>query len=197
MATRRKTPLAGLGAFFRPKDAEEEGGISYETLQGLVREGLVERVGWGLYHRADLEPTENHSLAEVCARVPEAVVCLLSALQVHGIGTRVPAEVWLAVPNKARAPQVEGIRLQLVRFSGPAWTYGVVSTDFEGVPARITNPARTVVDCFRFQRRIGKEAAREALYDALDQKKVTVDALYRALGVLPSKRLRVTLEAMP
>ena len=196
MADDREERLAGLGSFFRPIDAKDSG-ITYETLQCLVRGGLVERVSWGLYRRVDAEPTENHSLAEACARVPKSVVCLLSALQFHEIGTRLPAEVWLAVPNKARPPRSRGIKIRLVRFSGPAWTYGVVPIEFEGVPARITNPARTVVDCFRFQRRIGREAAKEALYDALGQRKVNVDAIYRTLEVLPSTKLRAALEAMP
>jgi Fe2+ or Zn2+ uptake regulation protein len=69
--------------------------------------------------------------------------------------------------------------------------------EFEGVSARITSPARTVLDCFRFQGRVGRETAKEALYDALAQRKVSVDALYRALDVLPSTRLRAALEAMP
>jgi predicted transcriptional regulator of viral defense system len=72
-----------------------------------------------------------------------------------------------------------------------------VPTDFEGVTARITNPARTVVDCFRFQNRVGREAAKEALHDALGQRRVTVDELYRALDEVPSTRLRAALEAMP
>ena len=185
-----------LPSFFRPTTAEGAG-LSYETLQGLVRAGKVERVGRGLYRRVDWEPTEHHTLAAACARVPESVVCLLSALQVHGIGTRLPAEVWLAVPNKARAPRVRETRIRLVRFSGAAWSYGVTPITFEGVHARVTNPARTVVDCFRYQRRVGGEAAKEALYDALRQRKVTVDALYRVLDVLPSVRLRAALEAMP
>lgn len=196
MSANSRKHLEGLGAFFRPIDAQGLG-ISYEALQQMAREGLVDRVGWGLYHRTEIEPTENHSLAAVCARVPQAIICLLSALQVHGIGSRLPAEVWLAVQNKARPPRIRGIKVRLIRFSGPAWTYGVVPTEFEGVPARITSPARTVVDCFRFQRRIGKEAAREALFDALEQRKVSIDAIYRVLDVLPSSRLRTTLEAMP
>jgi len=196
MRRESETRLEALGAFFRPAEAKAFG-IGYDRLQGLARAGLVERVGWGLYRRVDLEPTEHHSLAGACARAPGAIVCLLSALQVHGIGSRVPAAVWLAVPNKARAPNIRGVGVRLVRFSAVACSYGVVRTDFEGVPARITNPARTVVDCFRFQRRVGKEAAREALYDALDQGSVTVDALYRTLDVLPSTGLRATLEAMP
>ncbi len=193
---KNRKPIARLGAFFRPKDAEEVG-LTYDTLRGLVRDGAVERVSWGLYRRLDMDPTENHSLARACARLPEAIVCLLSALQVHGIGTRVPAQVWLAVANKARAPVSRGIKIRLVRFSGAAWTYGVVPVEFEGVTTRITDPARTVVDCFRYESRVGREAGKEALYDALAQKKVTVDALYRALDVLPSTKLRATLAALP
>ena len=158
--------------------------------------GAVERVARGLYRLASAEPTERYSLAAVCAQVPRSVVCLLSALQVHGIGTQLPREVWLAIPHKARAPRVSGIKVRLLRFSRAAWSYGVSDTEFESVPARITNPARTVVDCFRFERLVGREAAMEALRDALRRKKVTIDALYRTLEVLPSRRLVRVLEAM-
>lgn len=87
--------------------------------------------------------------------------------------------------------------LRIVRFSGAAWTYGVQDTDFEGVAARITSPARTVIDCFRRPRRVSAEAAKEALYDSLRERIVRVDELYRAMEILPSTRLHAALEAMP
>lgn len=186
---------AGLGAFFRPGQLEALG-ISYDQLQRLVAVGAVERVARGLYRLSDAEPTEQYSLAAVCARVPNSIVCLLSALKVHGIGTQLPREVWLAIPHKARAPRLPGTRLRLVRFTGAAWTYGVVRTEFEGVPSRITNPARTVVDCFRFERLIGREAAMEALRDGLRHKIVTTDQLVRTLEVLPSRRLSTALDTL-
>jgi len=190
-----QSSLAQLGSFFRARDAAAVG-LDHDRLRALVREGSVERVSWGLYHRTDVEPTEHHSLALACARHPRSIVCLISALQVHGIGTRVPAEVWLAIPHKARPPRLRDVALRLVRFSGPAWTYGVEAVEFEGVPGRVTTPARTVVDCFRFARRVGQETAREALRDVLERRVVTVDALYRVLEVLPSAELRRTLETM-
>ncbi|HEX4954985.1 MAG TPA: type IV toxin-antitoxin system AbiEi family antitoxin domain-containing protein [Thermoanaerobaculia bacterium] len=186
----------GMGAFFRPSELRVLG-VRSDQLRTLVQEGTVERVGRGLYRLTEAETTEDYSLAAVCARVPESIVCLLSALQVHDIGTRVPAEVWLAIPHKARAPRLPEVRVRIVRFSGAAWTYGIVATSFEGVPARITSPARTVVDCFRYERLVGRETALEALYDGLRQKKVTTDSLYRTLEMLPSRRLRAALEAMP
>ena len=186
---------AGLGAFFRPTQAEAVG-ISYHQLRQLEAAGAVERVARGLYRRASAEPSEYYSLAAACARVPRSIVCLLSALRVHGIGTQVPREVWLAIPHKARPPRVPGIKVRLLRYSGASWRYGVDDAEFEGVSARITSPARTVVDCFRFERLIGREAALEALRDGLQARKVTTDALMRTLDVLPSRRLRAALDTL-
>ncbi len=184
---------AGLGAFFRPSQLERMG-ISYDHLRRLVAGGTVERVGRGLYRLAAADPTENYSLAAACARVPRSIVCLLSALKVHGIGTQVPREVWLAIPHKARAPRIPGAKIRLIRFTGSSWTYGVRDIAFEGVPARITGPARTVVDCFRFQRIIGREAAMQALRDVLRRKTVPIDEILRTLEVLPSRILRTVIE---
>ena len=189
---RERLRNAGLGVFFRPHQMDELG-ITYDQLRRLVSNGAVEHVARGLYRLADEEPTEHETLAAVCARVPNAVVCLLSALSVHEIGTQLPHEVWIAIPHKARPPRLR-FRTRLVRFSGAAWSYGVRDTQFDGVPARITSPARTVVDCFRFERLIGREAALEALHDALRQKLVTTDELARTLDVFPSRLLSAALE---
>jgi predicted transcriptional regulator of viral defense system len=183
---------ARLGAFFRPSQVADAS-ITRDQLRSLVRHGTVEHAGRGLYRMADAEPTEHHSLAMACARVPNSVVCLLSALRVHGIGTQAPAEVWLAIPHKARRPRLPELRLRVVRFSGPAWTFGTQETAFEGVPARITLPARTVADCFRFERLVGPETAMEALQDGLRQRTLTVADLSRVAEILPSRRLSAVL----
>ncbi|MCW5571989.1 MAG: type IV toxin-antitoxin system AbiEi family antitoxin domain-containing protein [Steroidobacteraceae bacterium] len=189
----RRLNDAGMAGFFRA-DQLKAASLTRHQLPALVRSGGVERVGRGLYRVADAEPTEYYSLAMACARVPNSIVCLLSALRVHGIGSQMPTEVWLAVHHKARAPQPRELRLRVVRFSGPAWTLGVQEATFEGVPVRITSPARTVVDCFRFERLVGPEAAMEALQDALRQRKVTIAELSRIAEVLPSRRLAAALD---
>lgn len=182
-----------MPSFFRPADLEHAG-LSRDQLRSLLRAGTVERVARGVYRIAHAEVTENYSVAMACARVPESIVCLQTALRIHGIGTQTPSAVWLAIPHKARKPRLPELRLRVVHFSGPAWSFGVQETAFEGVPARITSPARTVADCFRFERLIGREAAMEALEDSLRQRKVTVSELSRVLEVLPSRRLSAALD---
>ena len=100
----------------------------------------------------------------------------------------------LRFPIRRVPPRLPQFRTRLIRFSGAAWTYGVSDTAFEGVPARITSPARTIVDCFRFEHLIGRETAIEALQDGFREKKVTTGALLRTLEELPSRRLSAALE---
>ena len=170
-------PLA-LRTFFRQRDAAEAGVYSRE-LRRLLDDGSVEQIERGLYRRTDAEITEHFTRAAVCARVPDAVLCLLTALNVYDIGTQLPAQVWIAIPHKARTPTTN-LPIRVVRFSGASLRYGIEDVEFEGVPARITSPARTIIDCFRFRRTVGVDVALEAIRDALDDRKVTPAQIRRA-----------------
>lgn len=165
-------------------------------LTRLVRSGALERSSRGVYVLADAEATENHGLAEVARRVPHGVVCLLSALQFHGLTTQAPYEVWLAIDRKARLPRVDYPPLRVVRFSGPALAEGVSVHNVEGVGVRVTDPARTVIDCFAYRNKVGLDVALEALRDCLRQRRATPDDLVRAAeGRRMGNVLRPYLEA--
>ena len=110
-------------------------------------------------------------------------------MSVHGLGTQLPREVWIAIPHKARAPRLPEFPGKVIRFSGASLRYGVANTAFEGVPACITSPARTVVDCFRFRRLVGKDVALEALRDVLHQRKASPDEIWRVAEVCRAKSL--------
>lgn len=190
----KESPIAerlsevGLGTYFRPCDAEVAG-ISYPQLRRLEGLGLVEREGWGLYRQTHADITQHHTTAAVCARAPQAVVCLLTALEVYNIGTQKPHDVWIAIPHKSRVPAFGRLPVRITRFSAASLTYGVVDTEFEGVPAKITTPARTVVDCFRFRSKIGLEPAIEALHEVLDDRKATTDQIWRAAEICGARSL--------
>lgn len=136
-------------------------------LARLCRRGELERVGRGLYRIPDAPITELHGLVEVAKRVPHATVCLLSALQVHGLTTEVPHAVWIMIDTRARPPQVDTPAVEIVRAGGEARTYGVERREVEGVEVHVTTPAKTVADCFRYRRHVGQEVAIAALRDYL------------------------------
>lgn len=170
---------AGLGVFFRPRDLEALE-IPFPELQRLVLAGTVEKVAPGLYRLAAAEPSQFETLAMVASAVPAGIVCLLSALRLHAIGTQAPHEVWLALDRKARKPTRVPALVRIVRFSGAMLTYGVQTCPILGIPVRVTSPARTVVDCFRYRGKLGLDVGLEALREAIRSRRATADEIARA-----------------
>ena len=170
--------LARDHGLIRPSDLDVHG-LPRVSLTRLVRKGQLARVGRGLYALPDRRLSEHSALAEIASKHPRAVVCLLSTLRFHELTTQAPFEVWLAIPNKARAPRLDYPPLRIVRFSETALTEGVDENRIDGVPVRITGVARTVVDCFKYRNKIGLDVAIEALRETLTERRVTVDDLWR------------------
>jgi predicted transcriptional regulator of viral defense system len=157
-------------------------GIPRAYLQRLCDRGVLERLDRGLYRLVEAAATEQSSLAEVAKRVPHAIVCLLSALQVHGLTTESPHAVWVIIDRRARMPKLTYPMLEVVRASGPARENGIETRIIDGVKVQLTTPAKTVADCFRFRRHVGLEVALAALKDYLTKRKGSVDALAEAAG---------------
>ena len=161
----------------RVKDLREAG-IHPEYLRRLYKKGMLVRIGRGLYVPADAELSANTALAQASRRIPRGVICLLSALRYHEIGTTNPFEVWIALGQNVRRPQVEYPPLRIVRFSGKALTEGVEHPRIESVPVKVYNPAKTVADCFKYRNKIGLDVTIEALRDCLRTRKCTRTQLW-------------------
>ena len=146
-------------------------GISRYHVSELCEQGVLKRIGRGLYEHPDSELTGNHSLAEACKRVPHGVICLYTALRFHNLTTQNPHEIWMAIERKARLPKSPNLPIRTVRFSGEAFTAGVQTHKIEGVSVKIYCPAKTVVDCFKYRNKYGRDVAIEALKDYLHHRR--------------------------
>jgi predicted transcriptional regulator of viral defense system len=156
-----------------------ERGFHPEYLRRLCEKGLIERVARGVYVAADQDLGAHQTLAEAAKRVPKGVISLLSALRFHEIWTQSPHQVWMAIDRKAALPKIEELPIEIVRFSGPALNEGVEEHDIGSVTIKVYSPAKTVADCFKYRNKIGLDIALEALEDAWQQNKVTVDELWK------------------
>ena len=180
----------------RPREIEALG-IPREYLLRLHRQGKLSRTGRGIYTLPDAAVTERHSYAEVAKRVPEAVLCLLSALAFHEITTQSPASVWIALGKGARKPAILSPSLRVMRLTEPSLSEGVEKHMVEGVSVRVYSAAKTVADCFKFRNKIGLDIAIEALKDCLRQKKATVNEIYRCAKICRvSNVIRPYMEAL-
>jgi predicted transcriptional regulator of viral defense system len=152
-------------------------GIHPQTLKRLVDAGRLERVARGRYRipLPEYDITEHHGLVLAATAAPSGVVCLLSALQFHVVGTQLPRQVWMALPRRARTPAIDYPPMRFVRVSGEAFTAGIEEHTLEGQTVRVYDVAKTVVDCFKFRNKIGMDVALEALNESWRERRLNLN----------------------
>ena len=172
-------------------------GYNRPAIAAMVADGELLRVARGVYISASHELTEKHSLAVACARVPEGVICLLSALVVHGLTVQNPSVVWMAIAPAARKPAIHEPPLRIVRYSGGALSHGLMTLRIEGVRVRVTSVAKTVADLFKYRNKIGIDVAVEALRETLRAGRASPTEILRAARVCRvSKVMRPYMETL-
>lgn len=188
--------LFRLRPLVRPRDLEAVG-LEPRLLYTLTEQGLLVRKRRGLYTLPDHTATAQHNIATVAKLVPQAILCLHTALRLHRLTDQTPVEVWFALDRKAWRPSITQPRVHIVRYSGPALEDGIETLTIEGLPVRITTPARTVADCFKYRNKIGIDIALAALRTGWRKKKFTIDDLWEAAETCRVARvMRPYLEAI-
>lgn len=172
-------------------------GIHTQALSRLVRAGELERVAPGQYRLPNAPVTEHHGLALVASAAPKAVVCLLSALNFHQIGTQLSQAVWIAIDRRARRPTLRYPPLQVVRFGGPALSEGIETHEIEGQVVHVFGIAKTIADLFKYRNKLGLDVALEALRDAWRTRRFTMAEIHRYARVCRVERVMTPyLEAL-
>lgn len=176
--TQRVLDLVGQKGLLRASDLDAIDAPRV-VLTRLNAAGLLERVGRGLYRLPDTQVSEFESLGTVATKVPQAVFCLLSALQFHELTTQLPREIWIAMPRGSHPPRIDYPPVKMVQFTGEAYSAGVEQVERDGVRLRVYGVAKTVADCFKHRNKIGLDVALEALKDARSSNKASIDEIWR------------------
>ena len=150
------------GSAFRTAEAIKAG-VHPQTLYSLLRAGIIEKLSRGVYKLAGNEHVSQPDLVIVATRIPQAVICLVSALAFHEMTSQIPHKVSFAIAKGAETPRIDFPPISVHRFSGEALTSGVQKHEVDGVPIRIYGPEKTLADCFKFRNQIGMDIVLEAL----------------------------------
>lgn len=156
----------------------KETGVTATSVSRMEADGSIIRLGRGLYQLANADYDPHHPLAEAAKLVPRAVVCLVSALAFHELTDRQPRRVWLALGPKDWRPAISSPPVRYVHYIAERLRWHIDIHLIEGVEVPITNPARTVVDLFKYRRTVGEDLAIEGLREALRTSKVKPTELY-------------------
>lgn len=175
--TQRVLDLARQKGLLRSSDLDEIHAPRI-ALTRLVAAGLLDKVERGLYRLPSRPGSEHEGLAAIATKVPQAVFCLLTALQFHELTTQLPRQVWIAMPRGSHVPRIDFPPIKMIQMKGEAYTAGIEEHLRDGVTLRAYGAAKTVVDCFKHRNKIGLDVALEALKDARAKRKATADDLW-------------------
>ncbi len=172
-------------------------GIHPETLYSMRDAGVIEKISRGVYRLADLPPLGNPDLVATAARIPDGVVCLISALDYHEITTQIPHEIYIAIARNASPAKIDYPPVRFFRFSDKAFAAGIETHTLDGVPVRIYGPEKTIVDCFKYRNKIGLETVIEALKFYKEKKGFNANEIMRFAAICRMDRImRPYLEAI-
>ena len=172
-------------------------GIARNYLYKLCKEGLLIKTARGMYMLPDAPITENQNFIKIAKKIPNAVVCLISALSFHGITTQIPHEIWIAVPRDTWRPSMDYPPLHYTVLTKNVYDFGIQEVNINGTIVKIYSPAKTIADCFKFRNIVGIDVAIEALREVWRSRKATMDELAEAAEVnRVSKIMRPYLEAI-
>jgi len=151
----------------------------------------------GYIHFQTQNPVSFAQLLRPPSFPPNATVCLLSALRIHDLTTQSPYEVWLAIGERDRKPQMVYPPIRIVRFSGASREFGIEKRKIEGVSISVYSAVKTVADCFEYCHKIGLDVAIEALRDCRRSREAIMDEIWEAAKVCRMANvMRPYLEAM-
>jgi len=171
-------------------------GIHRRTLYAMRDARIVERLSRGLYRLAEAPPLSNPDIVTVALKVPDAVVCLISALAFHNLTAQVPHAVYIALPTHAWEPGFRQPPVEVFEFGGKAYSEGIEIHELDGVPVRIYGPEKTLADCFKYRNKLGLGVAIEALKLYAERGRGDVDAIMRFARICRVARvMRPYLEA--
>ena len=174
----RVLDLLAQKGMLRPSDLDAIGSPRV-VLTRMTTKGLLEKVGRGIYRLAESQSSEHESLVTIATKVPQAVFCLLTALQFHELTTQLPRQIWIAMPRGSHTPRIDYPPVKMVQFTDEAYSEGVEVFERDRVKLRCYCVAKTVADCFKYRNKIGLDVALEALKDARVQKKASADDIWR------------------
>lgn len=150
-----------------------DAGIYPRTLYHMRDEGYLTQLERGVYQLQDSEPLSNPDFIIVSRKIPDAVICLISALDLHKMTDEIPHKVHIALPRTSRNPSLDYPPVSVYRFSDETLIAGVETKPFDGISVKVFTPAKTIADCFKFRNQIGLDIAIEALKRGVNERKAT------------------------
>lgn len=153
-------------------------GIHPTYLYRLRDAGILESLGRGVFRLASMPDFSEPDLVLATKRIPQGIICLISALSYYELTTQIPHFIYVALPRTSRLPRAGYPPLRCFWYSKDAYKAGITTISVNGFPVKIYNIEKTLADCLKFRQKIGMDVVLEALKEYWRRGQTNLDKLY-------------------
>lgn len=154
-------------------------GIHRRELYALRDKGELELISRGLYRLAQMQEPSFPDFIPAAKKIPNGVLCLISALAFHEITTQIPHFVYVALPSRAHKPTIAYPPMRYFWYTEKLLTTGVEEHKIDGCCIRVFDVEKTLIDCVKFRNKIGMDVVLEALKMYWQRGKTDLEKLIR------------------
>lgn len=154
-------------------------GIHRRELYKLRDKGVLEVISRGLYRLSTMPEPSLPDFIPVAKKIPNGVICLISALAFHEITTQIPHFVYVALPSSAHKPTISYPPMRYFWFTEKLLKTGVEKHIINGCIIKIFDIEKTLIDSVKFRNKIGLDIVLEALKMYWGSKKANLNKLFQ------------------
>lgn len=155
----------------------KDAGVHTDTIRENLGNGIIEKIKPGLYKWVDMPQFTEQSLISACLAMPQAVICLHSALSYYELTMTLPSEIMIALPFGFKPTKFFYPPVLVFHFKDQLYSLGATTIATDNGSFRVYDTEKTIIDCFRFRRKLGLDVAMEGLKEYLRRSDANINKL--------------------
>lgn len=147
-------------SFISSASVKEQGRAAYNKMLESVRQGELIQIRRGVYANID---QLSASMIDIESIVPNGILCLWSAWNIHQLTTSMPQAYHVAIKRDRRVKVPTFPKMKLHHYTPNILEIGVMEEVIDGFNVRIYDVERCVCDAVKFRNKIGMDVCSEII----------------------------------
>ena len=153
-------------SYLSSASVKKQGRTAYYKMLESVRQGELIQVRRGIYASID---QISGNMIDINAIVPDGILCLWSAWNIHQLTTSMPQAFHVAIKRGRKVSAPSFPKIEVHHYTEDLLNIGVISMIIDGFNIRLYDVERCVCDAVKFRNKAGMDVCSEIINNYLER----------------------------
>ena len=175
-------------SYLTSASVKQQGRTAYYKMLASARQGELIQVRRGVYANID---QLSGNMIDINTIVPDGILCLWSAWNIHQLTTSMPQAFHVAVKRDRKVTLPSFPKMEIHHYTEAILEIGLMNMKIDGINIRVYDIERCVCDAVKFRNKVGMDVCSEILNNYLNRPNRNLSKLMKYARKL---RVGTTLE---